>query len=902
MSERPSAASVIRTAQPSARIAHTRHGVSHETVLSKMIRDTSAHSRARGDAPYLGNFGYLHEVSDIVSNNIEDALNLNQLQPEVEICIQILTSMVLSPKDVQNADISHQVEPNILPAEMTGEMLEILKKHFEHNHKIKPLLPEKLRKALFIEGADVTIILPENSLDDLINGRNGKKMTIESLRQSQTVKDIYKPAGFMGAGDAGKKRQAMSLEDLLGSSGLAAEAQKPVKLEALQVGDFSKANGFKAPEIYDNPSMLKLEEITKSAFSAQRRTVLEGLGTASFGDIEDLYHSSNLRPEDVVIIPRQEEASRETIGAPLVKTAPTEATIPVHAPGRPDKPIGFLFLLDEFGSFISRATRTDYFRTIQSSVFNNRTALSGMLGAAAKQLEDDDSWNTWQMAQQATAAFRDMAIRDIEGRLLAGTVGNVTVSRQELAYDLMLERAFASKQTRIVYVPADMVVYWAYRYNDNGTGRGLLEDNKILSSIRALTLFMNVETMIRNSIDHRTLNITVDEDDPNKSRTKEMILHEYARQRNNSIPWATSNPRRMIEMAQQSGLAINVEGGDNYPNTKVTVDSRDIQYREVNLEMDEDLRKRQTMGFGLAPEIVDLSNQIEFSSKIATSNELSLKRAIMIQETTNNFIRQYIIKYTISHKGLMDKLRAAVAKHIGKLKMKKEAIAELGEGYFVQLFFSIYSAKLPRPDNGISTRMQDLGEFSDALDKMLDTILPDDMLDAKAIGTESNEWIAVVKASVKSTLVLRYCRENNIMPEFTDLFKNDTEQDYGSILAKEALDNTGRLSKIIQAVGLNLYSKALISDNQWTTLKERMDAERVEGTSEPEGGGGDSFDSDNSGGGDDEFDLGGGTDFDLDGDDSSSGEETPPADEEAPPAEEDTPPGEGGSEEDAPKE
>lgn len=852
-SDRPSAASVIRTGQPSARISHTRHGVSNETVLSKMIRDSSVHARARGDHPYLGNFGYLHEVSDGVSNNIEDALNLNQLQPEVEICIQILTSMILSPKDITDTNLSHQVEPNVLPAEMTGEMLEVLKKHFEHNYKIRAQLPEKLRKALFIEGADVTIIIPENSLDDLINGRNGKKMTMESFRTKQDlVKDLSKPTGFMGVPGAGRTRKGMALEDLLGDLG-GVEAKAPETLGKMNIGDFSKITSFLAPEIYDNPSMMKLEEITSSALNAKRRTVLEGLGTASYGDIESLYHSSNLRPEDVVIVGRQEEASRETIGAPLNKTAPTEATIPVHAPGRPDKAIGFLFLLDEFGSFISRASRTDYFRSIQTGVFNNRNALSGMLSSAAKQLQDEDGFASFQMAQQATAAFRDMAIRDIEGRLLAGTVGNVTVSRQELAYDLMLERAFASKQTRIVYVPADMVVYWAYRYNDNGTGRSLLEDNKILSSIRALTLFMNVETMIRNSIDHRTLDIVVDEDDPNKSRTKEMILHEYARQRNNSIPWATSNPRRMIEMAQQSGLAINVEGGDNYPNTKVSVNSRDIQYREVNLDMDEDLRKRQTMGFGLAPEIVDLSNQIEFSSKIATSNELSLKRALIWQDITNGFIRQTIIKTTISHKGLMDQLKAIVGKHIDKVKMKAEVVAELGVDYFVQLFFSIYSVKLPRPDNGLASRMTDLEEFSAAVDKMLDVVLPDEMLDAKAIGTSSNEWIGIVKASVKSTLCLRYCRENNIMPQFTDLFKNDTEEDYGSILVKDSLDSTSRLSKIIQGVGLRLYSASLISDNQWATLKERMDKERVAGVEPPEGGPSDS--SYDGGGGQDEFNF-----------------------------------------------
>lgn len=903
-SGRVSAATIVRSAKPTARNPHTRHGVGNETVLSKMIRDTSGNERQSSDAPYLGNFGYLGEVSDNVANNIEDAKNLTQLLPEIEICIQVLLALILSPKDITNTELKHGVQPNILPPEMTGEMLEVIKNYFEHNYKIKPLLPDKLRKALFVDGADVTIVIPENSLDDLINGRTNKKITLESFRQKDVYRDIAAPMGFM-ADKAAKPTpaKAMSLEDLMANISQKPEALK--ELQSLSVDgyktdkgawNFSKIPGFVVPSLFDNPQMLKLESLTDSVKAVQNRTALEGLGGHSYGDVQSMgleslgeqmqsmYHNPELKPEDIVMMARQEEASRDAIGPPLVKGSATEACVPVCRPGRPKNPIGFLFLTDEYGAFVSSAQRSDYMRNISAGVFNNRNAITGMLNNATDQMNMEDSFNASQLTAQACQAFRDLAIRDIENRFMAGSVGNVTVSRTELAYDLMLERAFAGKQTRIVYVPADMVIYWAYNFNDNGTGRSLLEDNKILSSIRALTLFMNVETHLRNSIDHRTLNITVDEDDPNKTRTKEMILHEYARQRSNAVPWATSNPRRMVEVAQNSGLAINVEGGDAYPGTKVSVDSRDIQYREVNLDMDEDLRKRQTMGFGLAPEIVDMSTQIEFSSKMATSNELSLKRAIVIQDATNAFIRETIIKITLSHRGLMDKLRAIVGKHTQKMNQKK--VAEMGENYFIQAFFAIYSCTLPRPDTGLANRMTDLGEYSDALTKVLDEVMPDDLLQGAVTGESANEWVGIVKASVKSTLVLQYCRNNNIMPELTNMFKNDTVEDPGTILIEEGIANANRLSKIIQAVGLQLYAKAIITENQFTTLKERMDTERVEGTEAVAGegtsGGGGDYGGDDFGG-DDDFDLGDddgdgdGGEFDF-GDDSGSEEEEPSED------------------------
>lgn len=872
---RVSAQTVIRTGTPNTRLPHTRAGVGNDTVLSKMIRDQSGTAPERTDSPYLGNFGYLQETADVMSTNIDDYKNHMTMLPEIELCIQVLLSLILSPKDITQITLKHAVEPNILPAEMTQEMLKILEE-VENNYKIKSLLQEKLRKALFTEGADVTVVIPENSLDDLINGRGRHKISLESFRKKGMYDDISKPRGFMANGPspkAAKPDARMTLENMLSemtkSHGMA-EKLDPLKMvgESLNNGkkwDFSKFPGFVMPEIYDNPQMLKLEDIVSTIKGQHNKMAIESIGGNSmFGNIEQMYHSPDLKPEDIVMMVRQEEATREAVGPPLWKAAPTEACMPVVRPGNPSKPVGHLFLLDEFGAFISRQARSDYMRNISAGVFNNRNAISGMLNNMADQMNMEDGFSQQMMTMQAVQAFRELALRDIENRLLHGTVGNVTVSRVEMAYDLMFERALAGKQTRIVYVPADMVIYWTYDYNDNGTGRSLMEDNKILSSIRALTMFMNVETHIRNSIDHRTLNITIDEDDPNKSRTKEMAMHEYARQRANSIPWASSNPRRMVEVAQNSGLAVNVEGGDTYPGTKISVDSRPVEYKEVNLELDEDLRKRQTMGFGLAPEIVDLSTQIEFSSKMATSNELSLKRAIALQDRTNLLVRETLIKLTLNHKGYMDRLRKAVGNHVKN--MNQEVVAKLGEDYFIQSFFAIYTCTLPRPDTGMANRMSDLDEYVSGIEKVLDNIVPDDLMQANVTGESSNEWVAVLKASVKSTLVLEYCRNNSILPEVTNLFKNDTAEDPGSMLVMNGIVNAGRLTKIIQGMGLQLYSAALISENQMATLKERLDSQRVEGTEAGEG-------SDTTGGGSSDYDSGDDDfgDFDM-GDDDGDGD------------------------------
>lgn len=873
---RVSAATVIRSSAPNAQLQHSRPGVGNDTVLSKMIRDQSGTAPERHDSPYLGNFGYLQEAADIMATNIDDYQNQAAMLPEIEICIQVLQSLILSPKDITQTELKHEVTPNILPPEMAQAMVKILADYAEHDYKIKAMLPDKLRKALFMEGADVTIIIPENSLDDLINGRNGKgKISLESFKEKGIYDDISKPLGYMADGEQ-RNYGTMSLESMLSELAKSPVANKSLKNMHL-VGestaspyvtkwDFTKFKNFAAPAIYDNPQMMKLGEITDAIKAAQNGMAIESMGGGYFGSLDSIYHSPDINPEDFVTILRQEDASRPTEGPPLIKVGPTESCMPVVRPSNPKHPIGFLFILDEFGAMISRSARSDYFRNISAGVFNNRNAMSGMLGQMASQLNMDDGFTQQTMTIQSMQAFRELALRDIESRFSNGTVGNVTVSRMELAFDLMFERALANKQTRIVYVPADMVVYWAYNWNDNGTGRSLMEDNKILSSIRALTMFMNIETHLRNSIDHRTLNITIDEDDPNKIRTKEMILHEYARQRACAVPWATSNPRRMVEIAQQSGLAINVEGGDSFPGTKVSVDSRPVEYREVNLELDEDLRKRQTMGFGLAPEIVDLSTQIEFSSKMATSNELSLKRAILLQDRTNALIRETLIKIAINHKGIMDKLRKAVAEH--SKDIPKEKLAQLGEDFFIKTFFQIYKVSLPRPDTGLANRMTDLDEYISAVEKVLDHVMPDDLLQGAVTGESTNEWVAVVKASVKSQLVLSYCRNNNIMPEVTDLLKNDTVEDPGTKLIEGGIADVNRLVKIIQGVGLQLYSKALITENQMKTLKDRLDTERVEGTDAVEGSGtgGDSGSSDFDSGGDDGF-----GDFDM-GDEDSEGD------------------------------
>ena len=874
--DKPSSGTVGAGGKTHARLTLARRGIDPSTITSKLIRDrTRGGSDRGGDGGYLGPGSMLdaYETTAKVSGAIEDAENLMRLNPEIEIAQQVLISLILSPKDFINTDINYSMPPGILPPEMSDSMIEIVKKYYEDSYNIKTKLPKIMRRSLFEAGVDIRAIIPENSLDDIINGRDNKsgpggaRMTLESIRNSvplkaQFIGDMTRPIGRLGkmkAPNTGK----MTVENLINADRSAQLDDKADGYGELSYTDTKLKFGddFVKPRLYDNPNLLRLPQALK-AMDSNHSMATENAGGGIFGgykseELEKFFTDVAASSRPIQAIHTVDNASRAAIGHPLIMTLPPESVIPIYVPGSPEIKVGYYVVLDETGSPITRHGSLDFFRNMYNVGVGGggRSKLSGLLREAGEEESSFDAYRDLQRQQQAQASFQEATIRELEARASSGSLGNISLARQTQTYQIMLARAMSSMQTRILFLPAELVVFWAYDVNEDGTGRSLLENTKLISSMRGLTLVSNMESQIRNSVDHNTLEIEIDERDPNPQKTRDAIINAYALRAGNTVPWANGNPRHMAEYLALRGTNITVQGGNNYPGTKVNLVARDVSLREVDMSFDESLAKREMMGIGIPPELVDLSTRIEFSSKMAASNDLATKRATIYSEETSKFLKEDLVKQITNSAILKKQLLEVIGKNADKLS---DSLKKIGEAGIMFIFLSYLVVKLPTPSNGLAQKKEDFDEFVGALDDILNALFSDDVFTATegpTVGDENGDVAKQVKAMYRSQFIINWCREHNYMTEVIDLLDIEELDSYGAALSKDAMKSTLTAGHIVKAIGLQLQAVKMQTGNQWLFIRQALEKFKFEGDGSVEeagegSGGGGSYDE---GGGDDGF-------------------------------------------------
>lgn len=868
---RPSASTVGVGGKSRARLTLARSGINPDTITSKLVRNRNQ-DETTGVNGYLGPGSMLnaYETTARVSGAIEDAENLLRLNPELEIAQQVLISMILAPKDFIHTNLTYSLPPATLPSAMVDGMINVAKTFYETSYNIKAKLPKRLRKALFEVGSYITAIIPENSLDDLIHGRGnhagpgGARMTMESISTQQNHRDDFmktltKPLGWLG----GKKKNdggQMTVESMLTKTktvddgkGIEGYGEMAIDAEGLKFGD-----NFVKPILYDNPNLLRLPRALEGMGAAKRKMAMESIGGGMFSGydtspLEEFFKDvpAGSRPADFVST--IDNASRPTKGHPLWIDIPPEAFIPAYVPGDPERKVGGYCILDEMGMPITRHGSAEYFRNMYNvgTSSGNRSKLSSLLKEAGQEETEYDIYRDVMRQQQAMKSFEDATIRELEARADSGSLGSISLARQQQAFQIMMARGLAGRQTRILFLPAELFVFWSFDVNEDGTGRSLLENTKLISSMRGLTLVSNMENQIRNSIDHNTLDIQIDDRDPSPQKTRDAIINSYALRAGSTVPWANGNPRHMAEYLALRGTSITVQGGNStYPGTKVEVVARDVALKEIDMSFDESLAKREMMGIGIPPELVDLSTQIEFSSKMAVSNDLANKRAAIYSTTTSGFLKDELTKLIINSSVLRDALLKEIGKHVSELS---EGQKKLGEQAILFLFLSYLEVSLPMPSNGLTQKREAFDEFKDAVDGLLDILFSDDLF-----GSDPNEAAEddsapkKVKAMYRSLMIVTWCRENDYLTELIDLMDIDKIDGVGATMARDAMRGHLTVAHVIKAIGLQLEASKTIAGNQWAFIKQALEKFKLAGTEEEES----SYDSgsdDSGGGGEDDF-------------------------------------------------
>lgn len=760
-------------------------------VIPKLIRNPVINNDIEKDQ-FNVNRATLEDMHARIKTVKNNNKNITKLFPDIELSIQILVSSILSPKKMTDIQVNYKFNPRFtVNPTISSELLDIIKTYINDNYELEEKLSDIVREALFTSGAYVQAVIPESAVDDVINADILPTYSTEAYRQKvdTLITQVTAPVNIL----------SLPAKDLVGL-----ETGKP---SAENLVNHICSESF--VRITDNVEILKFGDLKAKFNSALIKAALrkgtaiaqESVDKASYMDIFR-QQNSTITNKNLEFIKQKSETVRKSIGKPLVTKIPTESIIPVFIPGNETEHIGYFVLLDETGKPLNTDNTEGNIQQLTSLVQSNTQAQLSPVQKAYNALVSDSAAGV--NINQLFEMYKDVMERQIYSSIKNSLYGsNADVPEKNDIYFLMFTRALANQRTNLLYIPKELVVYFAFQYNDVGVGKSLLENLSVLSSLRAILLFAKVMAHAKQSIDVTKVNISLDPNDPDPEKTIEQIQDSVLKMRQNYFPLGINNPVDLVNWIQRAGLQFGYENNPLLPNVKIDFENVDLQHTVPSSELEEDLRKQTIIALGLSPETIDNGFSPEFATTVVNNNLLLSKRVALYQKTLTKHLTKFINLLIYNDEDLRNVLRKEVLERMPSLEeslteeqkqLKTRNQAEFVESYIDTLSENIF-VELPKPDN---TNITNLGNeydiYKENLDKVLDSVISAEIFGEDVSG-EVSAHVDTIRNIYRHYLLRKWMSNNDFYPEVLELSGTEHE-DIDNMIASmtEHLGSTMRNS------------------------------------------------------------------------------------------------------------
>lgn len=781
-----------------------------QSIATKLVPQVAnRQTRGNGKDDIIPDQSTLERISKMVASDIDDAHNMMQIHTDLGLAKEIMVSLIIAPKDLLTHKLIWGTGPCDLPTPLVGAITECLSTYFEQGYKINDLLIPACEDALFNTGSYPLVIIPESSLDDIIN-QNGR-ISVESLQTNTQVfqNGHVKNRGILGAGTrldtSGSEpfvtdeheRRGFGIESLTGLSHVDANSTPwfDGKIRILDSTD-----NLKLPHLQERLTQEMLRDRINygnvSMESIDRDEELERLQDAVF-------IRRPTRNIPVITVDRSGNGSRLPKGHPLVMKLPSESIIPVHTPGSPTDHLGYFVMIDEFGNPVTRAQSQDYYKQLT----NNMTTKMDNYNSQAKTLLSNvqsfmgPNCETSKFdGMQLLNAYTGMLKYEVLTRLKRGLYGeNVELSDvAEQVYTVMLSRTLANLHTSLLYVPIEQCTYIAFDYNNAGCGKSLLSDVKVLAALRSTLLFTDTMIALKNAVPHRKVALGLDETDPDPDKTIAMVQNEFAKTLNYSFPLGVTDPKEQIDMLQKSGVTWEITGHPQYPTTSLQVETTNSNFQRIEPEFAENIRNMIFMGIGMPPEIVDSSLNVEFAASVYSSNLLLAKRSAQKQLILTGFMEDFVRKYVLSSGTLFEELQDIINNHKAELKkFAKQGEEPLRYSAVIKMYLDALKLTLPAADQArVKTQLEAVNDQIALYDALIPAVINDSVL-RELMGDEYSQQSDAVIQAVRSNLIIDWMVQENIAPEIQKLVRKADDNNPGYDFLTARLEHMGALSLTI---------------------------------------------------------------------------------------------------------
>lgn len=789
-----------------------------------------------------------------------DIRNILAMNPNAQLAIDIVVNGTLSPNNTLDSSLQYKSSYDKLGA-LKSTLLQKIQFIMNEYVELEDTLPTILRDAKYDVGSYAMLVIPMGNVkkfinDDQVRERNASNASGRIVKMESVLNGLADKANT-------KKLSTKIFEPQV----------EVIKFE--QIG--FKAEEFEDKQIPEAPPILVHSDLDVVRLGAIREKLIrmeqehdcladleglsgydpsqdetdeekaaKGLKTEALTDAiidSSLDRARAYSMDDVIHLEPTEDA--ESSDLPLYKHVPHEAIFVVHRPGSPDKHEGYFIVMDMTGNPVSVDDELDIYMPTYSGVYGNsatESAMAGQANFAGGNLElgysgfASNSMMGRRLSDKS-ALFTKLMDGKIKKLLHNGyfKTRDLTISKKNELMDIMFSRLCSNKQTQMVYVPATLLTYVAFDYDDSGNGQSLIIKHKNIGVLNSILTLANTLAAVNNTIDYKKIRVGFDDDEIDFNKVVEGVAGNLSRYTTlNASRLMNTDVNTQIDYLGHAGYQWEFEQHPHFPSTNVSIEHLD---RERTMPDADTVEKNEAMliqSLGSTPEVVDMARNVEFASSYFQSNLQAARRAIADQKILTKFLDKFIKSYVLNAPVVLKWMIQTIDK-------KRSEIPEIRGRKTVDIvreFVKSLSVELPRPD---MVKVELLDQAITAQEKLVDHILKytigEEALEGEDVGENLEATLAAYRRKLKALIMREWMANNNMFNDglISGLYTGDQEE----------VDNTIERIESQQKFIIDILKKHKIVTGQ-VIKKANDEVQKVEEAQGITDGGGSSFSNDDT--------------------------------------------------------
>ena len=755
----------------------------NEQVNAQTQRSTNGHP--------IPSYGALDANLAKTISDRRDIKNILEMNPNAQLAIDICVNGTLSPNNTLDSQLQYKSSYDKL-GPVKSVLLQKIREIMNAQVELEDVLPTILKDAKYDVGSYALLVVPTGRIRDMIKAEkvDGARNEQKILKFESMINDLSNVKKPLLADKRYLEPSALSfkLEDI----GLEPTAKVDISNLITVHSDLEIVRLSKMRErlierdavdgCLDSLDSFSDYDAKKDMAELADKYKQEGLDDSVISDA--LNRARSFSFDDVVSL--SPDVDPDGIDMAVHMHVPHESIFVMHKPGSPEDHVGYYIALDMSGNPISVEDELGTYTPNYTGTFGNDATNSSMAGQtnfAGGNTElgfsgMNNSSIQGRRISDKTALFSKVTEKQLIDKIKSGYFKHhdISLAEHKDLMQTMFQRLLSNKQTQLIFVPASLMTYIAFEYDENGNGISLIIKHKNIGVLNSILTLANTLSAINNTIDYKEVRVKFDDDELDFSKTTDMIIGNLVRSSSmNGSRLLSTDVYKQFDYLGTRGYQLAFEDHPSFPGTSVEINNLDRERAAPDVDVMEKNEALLIQSLGSTPEVVDMARNVEFASSYFQSNLQAARRAIADQKILTKFLDKFIKIYLLNSPLALKWM----IKEIDKSRKENPDIRGVKTIELVRGFINSVTTHLPKPD---MVKVELLDKAIQEQEKLVDHILKytigEEALQGEDVGEHLEATLEAIRRKIKAVIMRDYLASNNMFNEgiVSAIFNNDEEE------------------------------------------------------------------------------------------------------------------------------